>query len=591
MLKPREYQVEAYKWALSKKKAVVCMPTGTGKTLVAALWINKLMQTGKARKILVLEPTRFMVEQTSRFLRSQGIEASPLHGSLPSSLKERALKSKVIVATPEILLGEYGRILDTIEAVVVDECHHTTGKDAYLIVMNKLNTQYSLGLSAFIPRSRHRFIEKYIGEIRCWSWSDPRISKFIPEWYGEIYEAELNSRERELYNLIEHLWETSHGSNRALLGNALRWLARDGALSLWETLEKPNSRLRKLLGEYKDLIYSPSIRPAHKAEALIRILTDYEGEYSKAIIFVERIVIAHYINELLSDYRPVMILGRRRVDPYQAIRRAKEPSTRIIISTSAGEEGIDLPEADLLIIWSNIASPLRFIQRLGRILRPVKKGKKTKYAVFIATPETVDVDSLIDGLLLAEKAGIKLGIDMETMKYLIELSRKRKIIELVEKEPMPADIIAKFLNSPLDRIRTHLKWLERHGLVAYIYTPYGKIYFTEKTLGKLLEKYHDYIKPSKDIQATITIYSTRGKYTLRGSYSHIISRALKIMEKDSITRIQASVQVPIIDRKRGLPYMIRMINVGYSFQITDRSMLEIIVGNIFSSDRWGVNQI
>ena len=579
-LRPRDYQLEAYRWALEKKRAVVCMPTGTGKTLVAALWIEELLSTRKAKKVLVLEPTRFMVEQTSRFLSMIGLEARPLHGSLPESLKRKALSARIIVATPEILLGEYGKILDFIDAVVIDESHHTTGQDAYLKVMEKINAPYRLGLSAFIPRSRHGLISKYIGEIRCWSWSDPRIRRYVPDWYGEVYEAPFNDEEKKLYNMLETLWEKSHGSLRVLIGNALRWYSRDGALALWETYRKPGSRLRRILREYEPILTSQGIRPLHKLDALKRVLSDYEGEYTKAIIFIERVAVAFYLYRVLHSYSPALIIGRRRIEPRKAIEQARRPETRIIIATSAGEEGIDLPEADLLIVWSNIASPLRFIQRLGRILRPRRGVKKTKYAVFIVTPDTVDADSLIDGLILAEKAGVKLGVEPETMRYLLGLSRRRRILDLISENPLPADIIARALEAPLERIQKSLDWLLQHGLLAYIYTGIGKIYFTADSIEKLMRKYREYLNPEPSLYASITFYRETGKpVTYRGNYMQIRRWAVGIIDRYSISRIRASVQVVV---RRGF---VKLVNLTYSFPIADDVLLDIVLRNIYSAGR------
>jgi len=59
-MEPRSYQSEAAEWALTKKQAVCCLPTGTGKTLVAVLWLKLLFEQDKIERALVLEPTRFL---------------------------------------------------------------------------------------------------------------------------------------------------------------------------------------------------------------------------------------------------------------------------------------------------------------------------------------------------------------------------------------------------------------------------------------------------------------------------------------------------------------------------------------------------
>jgi len=583
VIKPRDYQLEAARWALGKGRAVVCMPTGTGKTLIAALWIEGLLSKGRARRVLVLEPTRFMVEQTALFLRRTiGIPASPVHGSLPRSARRAGLQSPVVVATPEIMLWEAGDLLERFDAVVVDECHHTTGKDAYLQVMERVRAPYRLGLTAFIPEKRRRELENYIGEIKCWGWDDPRIAKYLPEWAGEVYEAELNSAERRLYDELERLWDESHGRDRVLLGNALRWLARDGAESLRETYRKPGTRLRRILEPVEHLLFHPEVRPAHKLEALKRILDDHEGYYSKAIVFVDRVIIAEIIRRELEHYDPVLILGRRWIEPHTSILKARRPESRLIIATSAGEEGIDLPEADLLVIWSNVASPLRFIQRLGRILRPHPERGRQKYAAFIVTPDTVDIDSLLDGIILAEKAGVKLRIDVSTVKYLWGLSRRRRVLEIIEEKPMTEDLIAQALQAPSERVRDALRWLLRHGLAGYIYTGIGRVYYSLSNPHPLREEYREYLTPSPHVEATVTplLAGNVRARSVRGTVSNVRPRLHRMLEREKMFEgVRASVRARV---NRGLEVQ---LNLSYNYPVSTREILDIIIDNVFSADK------
>lgn len=63
----REYQREALSYCLGRDESVCVLPTGTGKTLVGLAWCCELLNRGRARRILVIEPTRFLVEQVSRY--------------------------------------------------------------------------------------------------------------------------------------------------------------------------------------------------------------------------------------------------------------------------------------------------------------------------------------------------------------------------------------------------------------------------------------------------------------------------------------------------------------------------------------------
>lgn len=61
---PRPYQDDAHGWAISRDDAVVCLPTGTGKTFVGCIWARTRLTDPTVDRILMLEPSRFLVEQT-----------------------------------------------------------------------------------------------------------------------------------------------------------------------------------------------------------------------------------------------------------------------------------------------------------------------------------------------------------------------------------------------------------------------------------------------------------------------------------------------------------------------------------------------
>ncbi len=461
-----------------------------------------LLSKGRARRVLVLEPTRFLVEQTSRVLRSFGIDAAAVHGSISRGVRRARWRKRVVVATPEIVVSEGFREFGEPDAIVVDECHHTTGQDPYVEVAKRYKPFWRLGLTAFIPPSRRRMLEEYIGEARCWSWEDPRIRKFIPEWAGEVYEAPLNAHESRLYTSLERIWSESTGLKKVIVGNAIRWFVRDGAEALRETVSR-SDRMRMALENLLPLIFSRYVRPAHKLPALRRVLSDHEG-FSKAVVFVDRIAIARIIAAETREYNPVLMLGRRHVDPAAVLAKARREETRLIVATSAGEEGIDLPEVDLLIVWSNTASPLRFIQRLGRLLRAGPR-RRIKTAVFIATPDTVDIDSLIDGIVLAERHGVRMGISPDVVRYLMEMSRHRRILEVIEDTPLPPDLVARAVDLPLKRVEDSLKWLVRHGYAVYIYTPFGKVYGPRSDIQAFYRVHKDYLTPNTSLEATVVL--------------------------------------------------------------------------------------
>ena len=290
-------------------------------------------------------------------------------------------------------------------------------------------------------------------------------------------------------------------------------------------------------------------------------------------------MIAKIVAGALRDYGVSMILGRRYVEPRDALRRAKRPATRIIVSTSAGEEGIDLPEADLVVLWSNTASPLRFVQRLGRMLRASQGGEpRQKYAVFLVTPDTVDVDSLIDGVSMAQKAGVYVNISSETIQYLINISRRRKILDVLYERPLPADMIAQALQAPIERIEAGLSWLARKGYVAYIYTWMGKVYLVQDRVEDAYKYYRDCLTPVSEASATLQAYCPSGKERAvrNASYEKALRYLKAQLEKCGVVE---RVRATVFYAKRGVLYS---RNLSYNFAFRDERIAKLIADNIYS---------
>ncbi len=410
----RPYQREALEWALRVAElhggAVVSLPTGTGKTLVGIAFAEHYLRRGW--RALVLVPTRFLVEQMAKRFRYEGFDASMIH----SGVRERDWSRQVVVTTPESALSylqqRYGggpgaaeRASREFPVVIVDECHHTVGRDPFAQVMTYLQGSVKLGLSALVPRSRAEEIERYIGPIRRWDFAELQGKGYEkPYMIAEVYEAPFRPEEEAVYAHLYRLWlEGDADSHFAAL--ALTTLSRDGADALLDSAARPTAFASFLRSA---VLGTPMPPEPHKLPALESVLSDYEGNYEKALVFVNRRCTAELIGRRFSHLNPVKIVGgREAADPRarrSLLEEARKPETRLIIATSAGDEGIDIPEVDLLVFWSHVSSPLRLYQRLGRALRPAPN--RIKYAVFIVTPGTRDYDALPESLVALAQEGI-----------------------------------------------------------------------------------------------------------------------------------------------------------------------------------------
>ncbi len=486
----REYQKEALEYSLAHPDSVCVLPTGTGKTHIGMAWAVELLNRRSTDRVLILEPSRFLVEQVyGVYRKDSGIADGDIKKVYGVVSKEERRKEwqrgRVVVSTPQVALNDI-EYLDSFNAVVVDECHRTVGKYAYVKILGNYKFKYKLGLTATLTEKVRATVEKYLsGNIIRWTWEELK-EKYpqyrFPDWIGEIYDAELNEEEERL--LIELEGELGGA------GFCLRTFTRDGALALRESLNKPETKLfYEVPEELKKRI--DLLRPLHKLEVVKEVLEEHDFE--KAIIFVDRLCVAKRLMEEFKELNPVCFMGRLQLGSEgqrKALEKAQRDEHKLIISTSAGEEGVDLPKADLLIIWSNVASPIRFIQRHGRITRP---SEKLKVVVFVATPSTnhihsPDYDSLSDGLEWAKENGLDLDplelSDEENIKTIKSKTFRKRIKNLLYGEPLSFEDIMRSLGRKEGKGQAPVeRWLskilkdedEDFRLLYFYYFPYEEI--------------------------------------------------------------------------------------------------------------------
>ncbi len=526
--KLREYQKEALEHALKYNDSVCVLPTGTGKTLIGIAWVVELLSRGLTKKVLILEPSRFLVEQTCEMYKNKttipaekidiiyGIES-------PEKRKEKWKDGGkiIIVSTPHTAFNDK-KFINSFDAVVIDECHRTVGEYAYVKLLREIFFKYRLGLTATLTNKVRPEVKKYLSSnIKQWTWQELREKypqyKF-PAWLGEIYDAELSDEEEKFLLRTE----------QALGGGGfcLRTFTRDGAIALKETVNKPTTKLYKELPqELKDKLRE--LRELHKLDTVKTVLNEHDFE--KAIIFVDRVCVANKLKEIFKDLNPVCFIGRLRLGlegQKEALQKAKKPEHRLIISTSAGEEGVDLPSADLLIIWSNVASPIRFIQRHGRITRP---SDKLKIVVFVATPRTEsvhspDYDSLYTGLVYAKENGIDIiELDDGTIKILKTKTSMNRICTLLDGEPLSFEEIRESLGRK-EKGKTRVKeWLD--SCLKEKDDNFRVLYFYRFPYDEIRNKVNEQIE----------LYKSKCSYTKRqkeGFYRFAINRIMKLEVKD-----------------------------------------------------------
>ncbi len=152
VIRPDAVQFRGYQANLARiagqKDALVVLPTGMGKTVVALLVLADAWKQG-ARRILMMAPTRPLVEQHAAYLQDTlaedwGGEVHALTGTVPPSKREAAYAAQgIVVATPQVIHNDLiaGRMEQLPDWVVYDECHRAVGDYAYTFIGDTLRAK------------------------------------------------------------------------------------------------------------------------------------------------------------------------------------------------------------------------------------------------------------------------------------------------------------------------------------------------------------------------------------------------------------------------------------------------------------------
>src|SRR3989338_4423956 len=140
---PREYQKSMLETAKNANTLVV-LPTGLGKTLIALLLAIHHLEKHPKSKILMLAPTKPLVDQHFNTFKSQLPELFAdiqlLIGSIPPKKRQSIFtQADIIFATPQTIANDLENSLYDLtncSLLVIDECHRSLGNYDYATVLN-----------------------------------------------------------------------------------------------------------------------------------------------------------------------------------------------------------------------------------------------------------------------------------------------------------------------------------------------------------------------------------------------------------------------------------------------------------------------
>ncbi|MEF8880771.1 MAG: helicase-related protein, partial [Candidatus Nanohaloarchaea archaeon] len=435
-IESRTYQ-EVIAASACDQNTLVVLPTGLGKTVIAAMVGSQKLPEGKT---LFLAPTKPLVQQHEKsfkdFIEMPKDQLQVMTGETRPAKREKLWKEKrAFFATPQIVENDIisGKIQsEDFSLVIFDEAHRASGDYAYNFISEKIHCQ-RLALTASPGGDKDKImnvadnLEITNFEIR--TEDDPDVEPYIEdkevdwkkvsldnrfqtankkmedakrtqlkklkkmdqissvgnlqktdllELRGEISSKLSSTDNPKLYSAISHvatalkisqaieLLETQ-GVSQA--HDYIRGLKNDDSKAAGRALEDEHFRKARSLIEY--LKKKGEEHP--KIDKTREILSDISTD-EKAIVFTEyRATADRLVEELkIEGLDPVKFVGQQgeegmsQNEQIETLGEFDSGEHNVLVSTSIGEEGLDIPAVDKVVFYEPVPSAVRDIQRSGR---------------------------------------------------------------------------------------------------------------------------------------------------------------------------------------------------------------------------------
>lgn len=354
--KPRPYQAECLT-ALAKareqgiKKGLVVMASGLGKTLTVIFDIERfLTENPDAHFLYICHQESILLQSKEKFHQFFGEEYS--YGMYTGSYKTRR-QVTFLFGTFQTLRDHREEFSpDAFDYIVVDEAHHTSAV-TYQPTADYFEPQFLIGLTATKDRMDGQDI--------------------------------LDTYERVIYQMdIYDGWEQG-------------WLARvDYRIMLddlnQEEFEKyvgPQAGSEKVsLSQLNRTIFAPQ-----HDEGIVASIREQTADLDHPSIFVFCSSIEH-ANAMAGYFggEAAVIHSRQSADLNVAILdRFRSGDLRVVISVNMLNEGIDVPEANVVVFLRSTDSSRIFFQQLGRGLRINGGSRIVRVLDYVANLERISM--------------------------------------------------------------------------------------------------------------------------------------------------------------------------------------------------------
>jgi superfamily II DNA or RNA helicase len=345
----RPYQAEALSaWGDAGRRGVLELPTGSGKTVIAVVAIERLTTA-----TLVVVPTLDLLEQWRRELRREfGDPVGQLGGGTQRI-------EPLTVATYDSAYLRAEDLGERFGFVVFDEVHHLGG-EGYREIARLLAAPARMGLTATFerPDGAHEVVADLVGNRIYRLDPDDLAGEYLAPYDVRRIEVELTEEERRRY---ERHQDTFSGY---LARTNLRMDSGEDYRKLVMRSGNDPAAREALLARQRarEIVFNSRA----KIDALERILDRHRGD--RTIVFTAHNDLAYRVTERFLV--PAITHRTGASERREILQRFRNGTYSRVVTSNVLDEGVDVPDANVAVVLSGSGSEREFTQRLGRILRP-----------------------------------------------------------------------------------------------------------------------------------------------------------------------------------------------------------------------------
>jgi superfamily II DNA or RNA helicase len=345
-LKLRQWQEKAFPLWWAKKRGIVKVVTGGGKTVFAIHCLTKYLEEQKDNSIFIVVPSIALLDQWYEGLQKT-FEDKDI--SINGGGEHLENISKITISTIDSVKNIIHKFNASNTLLIVDECHKIGTEKRGEILTNSWHA--TLGLSATPERDYddnfYIIIKKILGDIIFdYDYIDAREDEVIVNFKLLYAYAAMTEDEEEKYKKftksIQRRAATIGGNN--MNDYPLKMLIFN--------------RARMVKNSKNRIPYGVELLQKHKRDSWI--------------VFTENKKQAKEFNKIINKKGYKSAIYNTDLDNAEReenLNNFKSGNLNVLVSCTALDEGFDMPEADGAMILSASSSKRQRIQRMGRVLR------------------------------------------------------------------------------------------------------------------------------------------------------------------------------------------------------------------------------